>query len=168
VQVTAYLTNLLQLRVFRLGLLQDGDVGVGVFPEGEEIFVCGECPDAGGIGIRSMRSSRLQSICPRHAQMRQRSRPAVRNDPAVVENLLEFGRRQHYLVQLPSMPLRAHTSDRGNRLRPLVPPGRDSLKECRNHSRTRASISRSPRPWSNEVTSPGRRQAATSRGDRKL
>ena len=31
---------LLQLRVLGLGLLQDGDVGVGVFPEGEEILVC--------------------------------------------------------------------------------------------------------------------------------
>jgi hypothetical protein len=30
---------LLQLRVLCSGLLQDGDVGVGVFPEGEEIFV---------------------------------------------------------------------------------------------------------------------------------
>jgi hypothetical protein len=29
----------LQFRVLRLGLLQDGDVGVGVFPEREEIFV---------------------------------------------------------------------------------------------------------------------------------
>jgi hypothetical protein len=27
----------LQLRVFRLGLFQDGDVGIGVFPEGEEV-----------------------------------------------------------------------------------------------------------------------------------
>jgi hypothetical protein len=38
-----------------LGFLQDGDVGVGVFPEGEEIIVGGECPDAGNIGIRSLR-----------------------------------------------------------------------------------------------------------------
>src|ERR1700676_814827 len=30
-------TLLLQLRVLRLGFLQDGNVGVGVFPEGEEI-----------------------------------------------------------------------------------------------------------------------------------
>jgi hypothetical protein len=29
----------LQRRVLRLGFLQDGDVGVGVFPEGEEILV---------------------------------------------------------------------------------------------------------------------------------
>ena len=31
--------QLLQLHVLRLGLLQDGDVGVGVFPEGEEILI---------------------------------------------------------------------------------------------------------------------------------
>jgi hypothetical protein len=30
-----------QLRVFGLGLLQDGDVGVGVFPQREEIIVGG-------------------------------------------------------------------------------------------------------------------------------
>jgi hypothetical protein len=30
---------LLQLRVLCLGLLQDRDVGVGVFPEGEEVLV---------------------------------------------------------------------------------------------------------------------------------
>ena len=35
---------LLQLRILRLGLLQDGDVGVGVFPEREEFFVGGERP----------------------------------------------------------------------------------------------------------------------------
>ena len=37
--------RLLQLRVLRFGFLQDGDVGVGVFPEGEEIFVGGERSD---------------------------------------------------------------------------------------------------------------------------
>src|ERR1039458_2073341 len=44
-----------QLRVLRFGFFQDGDVGVGVFPEGEEVFVGSEHPDAGGIGIRSLR-----------------------------------------------------------------------------------------------------------------
>jgi hypothetical protein len=73
------------------GLLQDGDVGVGVFPEREEIFVGGEGSNAGRIGIRALRSSRLQSVCTGHAQMRQRSRPAVPDDPAVVENLLKLG-----------------------------------------------------------------------------
>jgi hypothetical protein len=29
-----------QLRVLGLGLLQDGDVGVGVFPQREEVLIC--------------------------------------------------------------------------------------------------------------------------------
>jgi hypothetical protein len=43
----------LQLHILRLGFLQDGNITVGVFPEGEEVFVGGECPDAGSIGIRA-------------------------------------------------------------------------------------------------------------------
>jgi hypothetical protein len=35
----------LQPRILRLGLLQDGDFGIGVFPEGEEILVGGESTD---------------------------------------------------------------------------------------------------------------------------
>jgi hypothetical protein len=35
----------LQLRVLRLGFFQDGDVGVGVLPEGEEVLVGGAGPD---------------------------------------------------------------------------------------------------------------------------
>ena len=42
--------------------LQDGDVGVGVFPEGEEILVSCERQDLGGIGILSLRGLRLQGI----------------------------------------------------------------------------------------------------------
>ena len=84
---------LLQLRVLRFGLLQDGDVGVGVFPEREEILVGGERSDAGGVGVRtlSLRGSRLQGVGAGHSQMRQRSRPAVPNDAAVVDDLLELG-----------------------------------------------------------------------------
>jgi hypothetical protein len=58
---------LLQLRVLGFGLLQDGDVGVGVFPEREEIFIGGERPDAGGIGIRALRSSRFQGVGTSHS-----------------------------------------------------------------------------------------------------
>src|ERR1700757_1327257 len=83
--------SLLQLCVLGFGLLQDGDVGVGVFPEGEEVFVSSERPDAGGIGIRALRVLRLQRVRPRHAQMRQGSRPAVPHDAAVVKNFLEVG-----------------------------------------------------------------------------
>jgi hypothetical protein len=42
----------LQLRVLRLGLLQNGDVGIGVFPEGEEIQ----------IGSASFRAIALEGI----------------------------------------------------------------------------------------------------------
>jgi hypothetical protein len=62
--------SLLQLRVLRLGFFQDGDVGVGVFPEREEIFVSREGADAGSIGIRTLRSSRLQGIGAGQSQMR--------------------------------------------------------------------------------------------------
>jgi hypothetical protein len=57
----------LQLGVLRFGFLQDGNFGVGIFPQREEIFVGGECADAGGIGIRSLRRSRLQGVSASHS-----------------------------------------------------------------------------------------------------
>src|ERR1700684_3815249 len=82
---------LLQLRVLRFGLLQDGDVGVGVFPEGEEVFVGCEGANARGVGIGSARGFRPKDFGRSHAQARQSSRPAVPDDAAVVENFLKFG-----------------------------------------------------------------------------
>ena len=38
-RVRAIALSLLQLCVLGLGFLQDGDVGVGVFPEGEEVLI---------------------------------------------------------------------------------------------------------------------------------
>src|ERR1019366_1233647 len=86
----AGLFRLLQLRVLRLGLPQDGDVGVGVFPEGEEVFVGGERSDASGIGVRPLRGSRLQSVGLSHSQTRQRPRPTVPDDPGMIKNLLKL------------------------------------------------------------------------------
>jgi hypothetical protein len=40
-QVSNGAIKLLQLGVLCLGLFQDGDVGIGVFPEGEEFLVGG-------------------------------------------------------------------------------------------------------------------------------
>jgi hypothetical protein len=51
--------QLLQLRVLCLGLVQDGDVGVGILPECEETLVSGERTDVGGIGIRALRGFSL-------------------------------------------------------------------------------------------------------------
>ena len=39
----AWAPELLQFRVFGFRLFQDGNIGVGVFPEGEEILVGGLC-----------------------------------------------------------------------------------------------------------------------------
>ncbi len=49
----------LQLGILRLRFFQQREVGVGIFPEREEILVSGERPSAGGIGVRALRSSRL-------------------------------------------------------------------------------------------------------------
>ena len=42
----------MQFRVLRLGLLQDRDVGVGVFPERDEVLICQLC--FGGIAGESV------------------------------------------------------------------------------------------------------------------
>ena len=96
----------LELDDFGLGLLEDGDVRVGIFPEREEIFVGGECADAGSIRIRALRCPGLQSARTSHSQARQRSRPAVPHDPAVIENLLKFGGGSAVLSLLKA-PIRA-------------------------------------------------------------
>ena len=44
----------MQACVLCLGLFQDRDLGIGVFPKSKEILICGECPDARGIGIRTL------------------------------------------------------------------------------------------------------------------
>ena len=62
--------RLLQLRVLGFGLLQDRNIRVSIFPEGEEIFVGGEGTDAGGIGIRALRGLCLQSIRTSHTAIR--------------------------------------------------------------------------------------------------
>jgi len=61
---------LLQLRVFGLGLFIDRNVGIGILPEGKEIFIRRECLGVGGIGIRALRVLRLQCIRTSHAKMR--------------------------------------------------------------------------------------------------
>jgi hypothetical protein len=51
------------VRVLRLGLLQDGDVGVGIFPERKEILV-------GGAGLRVVSRQNVRSA---DLQVRQRA-----------------------------------------------------------------------------------------------
>jgi hypothetical protein len=63
----------MKLRILRLGRDEDGNVGVGVLPEGEEIFVGGERPDAGGISIRSLRADWFTSRKPRGSDLGDRT-----------------------------------------------------------------------------------------------
>ena len=54
--------ELVELRILCLGLLQDGNVGISVFPQWEEIPVGGESTGAGSIGCNSLVCPRLQRI----------------------------------------------------------------------------------------------------------
>src|ERR1039458_6929481 len=51
--------ELLQLCVLRLGFFQDGDVGVGVFPEREEVLVC--TLRFGGVAGKGIGPAQLQA-----------------------------------------------------------------------------------------------------------
>jgi hypothetical protein len=66
--------QLLQLRVFCLRLLQDGDVGVCVFPEGEKIFV-------GGAGFGCVA---LQYVGACKAEASKRAQRAIYHDASVI------------------------------------------------------------------------------------
>src|ERR1700730_9647261 len=70
----------LQLGVLRLGLLQDGDVVVGVFPEGEEILIAGF--RFGGVAG--------ECIGPSETEMGKRAEREVQHQAAMVEEVLEF------------------------------------------------------------------------------
>ena len=60
----------LQLHVLRFRFLQDWDIGIGVLPEGEEIFVGSERPDTGGISVGALRGPELQGIGTSHSETR--------------------------------------------------------------------------------------------------
>src|SRR5439155_812579 len=70
----------LQLRVLRLGLLKDGNVWVGGFPEREEILIRGP-------GLRRIA---LQNVGAPELQMRQGSDGFVQHDSPMIEDLLKL------------------------------------------------------------------------------
>ena len=75
---------LLQLRVLRFGLLQNGDVGVCVFPQREKILICGT--GFGGVA--------LQSVCAPELQMGEWGQRAIRHEAAMVEERQRNSRGQ--------------------------------------------------------------------------
>src|SRR5271167_3056187 len=70
----------LQLRVLGFGFFQDGDVGVGVFPEGEEVLICG----AGFDGIAR------HCVGAGKGEMCQYSNGFIEHSSAMVEDFLEL------------------------------------------------------------------------------
>src|SRR5215467_2913710 len=83
---------LLQLRVLGLGLLQDGDVGIGVFPESEKILIGGLRPR--GVVIEGISAAKLKMRqCPKHI---------VRYDRTVINDVLKFGCR---LLSIPCLQI---------------------------------------------------------------
>ena len=71
---------LLQLGVLRFSLLQDGDVGIGIFPEGKEILVSGTRRRF----IAGKRSGASQ------AEMRQRNQWKIHDHAGMIEDLLKL------------------------------------------------------------------------------
>ena len=71
----------MQFSVFLFRLLEDRDVGIGVFPQGEEVL----------IGRSGFDGFPLHGIGSTDLEMRQRTDGLVHNDTAMVEDFLELG-----------------------------------------------------------------------------
>src|SRR5208337_4938568 len=71
--------------VLRFGLLQDGDVGIGVFPESEKILIRGAGFIAGDGVSRS-----IECVSAGQAEAGQRAPWKVRHQTVVVDELLKF------------------------------------------------------------------------------
>ena len=73
-------TELLQLCVLRLGLLQNRNVRVCIFPERKEILI-------GGFRLGLVTR---QCLSPAESHVRESANRIADHDPAVIENFLEF------------------------------------------------------------------------------
>jgi hypothetical protein len=73
--------SLLQPGVFNFGLLQDWNVGVGVFPDREKVLIRGS----------RLRRIFLQRICASESKMRKRTDHLEQNNAGVAEDFLELG-----------------------------------------------------------------------------
>ena len=105
---------LLELGVFGLGLLQDWDVGIGVFPQRRKIQVS------------SARLHRLawQGACAPYLQMSKRADGLIQHDSPVVEDLLKLSRCFAALVR---SKMRSSSNVDGVQIRPVIETqGRES------------------------------------------
>jgi hypothetical protein len=82
VSVLRSAVNSLELCVLRLGLPEDGDIGIGVFPQREKILVSGAC----------FERIALERVGTPELQMSQRTDGFIQNNPAMVEDFLKLCR----------------------------------------------------------------------------
>ena len=80
----------MQLRVLGLGLLQDGDIGIGVLPECKECLIIDESLAANRICIGGMYRLRLNRVSACHTQMSQRSNGFVDHNSPMINDLLKL------------------------------------------------------------------------------
>src|SRR5271170_86198 len=85
----AFCRALVQLGLLGFGLTQNGDVGVGISPQGEEVLICG----AGFVLIARERLSTPQ------LQMRKCCNGLIQSNARVIEYLLEFRDRRGPIVR---------------------------------------------------------------------
>src|ERR1019366_10773936 len=69
-------------RSLRLGIFQNGDVGVSVFPEREKVLICSLCLCC--VALQGVGATKLQT--------RESANRSVQYDSAMVENFLELSR----------------------------------------------------------------------------
>jgi len=81
----------LKLGVLGLRQLQNGDVGVGVFPKREKIIIGGTGFGTSGVGAVALQGLSLKRVGAGEAEMGERADELVDHDAAPVENFLELG-----------------------------------------------------------------------------
>ena len=100
-----------KLRVFCPGLFEDGDVRVGIFPEGKEIL----------IGVFGLGHVARGNVCSAQLQVRQGAYRIGENDAAMIQDLLEFRRRLSatscFKVRLPADIRGVEASESGKECR---------------------------------------------------
>lgn len=114
--------NLLQFRVLGFGLLQDWDVGVGVFPESEEVLVSSAGVRAGVVRGGALRELSYEGVGASQADMCQRADRLVQNGTAVVDDFLKLRDRgaSIFCRQISFSPVGCW---KGRRTRKRVSPG---------------------------------------------
>jgi hypothetical protein len=81
--------ELFEFRILGLGGDEDGNVGIGIFPQAKEILI-------GGAGLRRVA---LLNVDAGKSKMRESASRTIPQQPAMVEDFLEFGCRELSLLR---------------------------------------------------------------------